>query len=121
MAALNGEFAAMVTAPVQKSTLMEAGFAFTRPHRISRGANARGAAGHAAAATADCGWRWSRRILPLADVPQAITRERLRATLRIVHMDLERHFSLRRAANRGAGTQSARRRVRPSWAARRST
>ena len=26
---MNGEFAAMVTAPVQKSTLMEAGFAFT--------------------------------------------------------------------------------------------
>jgi len=26
---MNGEFAAMVTAPVQKSTIMEAGFAFT--------------------------------------------------------------------------------------------
>jgi 4-hydroxythreonine-4-phosphate dehydrogenase len=32
--------------------------------------------------------------LALADVPKAITRERLRATLRIVHMDLERHFGL---------------------------
>ena len=32
--------------------------------------------------------------LALADVPQAITRERLAATLRIVNMDLERHFSL---------------------------
>ena len=36
---MNGEFAAMVTAPVQKSTLMDAGFAFHRPHRISRGAH----------------------------------------------------------------------------------
>src|SRR5258708_22348560 len=34
--------------------------------------------------------------LALADVPRAITRERLRATLRIVDMDLERHFSLGR-------------------------
>ena len=32
--------------------------------------------------------------LALADVPQAITRERLRGTLRIVNMDLERYFSL---------------------------
>jgi len=32
--------------------------------------------------------------LPLADVPRAITRERLLATLRIVHHDLERHFDI---------------------------
>jgi 4-hydroxythreonine-4-phosphate dehydrogenase len=32
--------------------------------------------------------------LPLADVPRAITEDRLRATLRIVHTDLERHFGL---------------------------
>jgi len=32
--------------------------------------------------------------LALAEVPRAITRERLRATLRIVHTDLGRHFSL---------------------------
>jgi 4-hydroxythreonine-4-phosphate dehydrogenase len=32
--------------------------------------------------------------LALADVPRAITRERLRSTLRIVAMDMERHFSL---------------------------
>jgi 4-hydroxythreonine-4-phosphate dehydrogenase len=32
--------------------------------------------------------------LALADVPQAVTRERLLATIRIVSMDLERHFSL---------------------------
>ena len=31
----NGEFAAMVTAPVQKSTLMDAGYRLQRPHRIS--------------------------------------------------------------------------------------
>jgi 4-hydroxythreonine-4-phosphate dehydrogenase len=32
--------------------------------------------------------------LALADVPRAITRERLLATLRIVNMDVERHFAL---------------------------
>jgi 4-hydroxythreonine-4-phosphate dehydrogenase len=32
--------------------------------------------------------------LPLADVPRAITRERLRSTLRIVNVDLERYFGL---------------------------
>jgi 4-hydroxythreonine-4-phosphate dehydrogenase len=32
--------------------------------------------------------------LALKDVPCAITRDRLRSTLRIVNMDLERHFSL---------------------------
>jgi 4-hydroxythreonine-4-phosphate dehydrogenase len=32
--------------------------------------------------------------LALADVPRAITQERLLATLRIVHMDLQRHFGL---------------------------
>jgi 4-hydroxythreonine-4-phosphate dehydrogenase len=32
--------------------------------------------------------------LALAEVPRAITRERLRTTLRIVHTDLGRHFSL---------------------------
>ncbi len=59
--------------------------------------------------------------LALADVPRAITRERLRATLRIVNMDMERHFSLTHAENRSAGTQSARRRGRDIWAARKST
>ena len=32
--------------------------------------------------------------MALAEVPRAITRERLRATLRIVHTDLGRHFSM---------------------------
>ena len=32
--------------------------------------------------------------LALADVPRAITRERLRSTIRIVNTDMERHFSL---------------------------
>ncbi len=58
--------------------------------------------------------------LALADVPRAITRERLRATLRIVHTDLGAAFLLERAANRRARTQSACGRSPGIWAARKS-
>ena len=58
---MNGEFAAMVTAPVQKSTLMDAGFAFTGHTEYLAGAHARGAAGHDAAETRHAAAsRWSR-------------------------------------------------------------
>jgi 4-hydroxythreonine-4-phosphate dehydrogenase len=91
---VSGEFAAMVTAPVQKSTLMDAGFDFT---------------GHTEYLAARTGavlpvmLLKSERLavalvtthLPLAEVPHAITAQRLRATLEIVHADFERHFGLR--------------------------
>jgi 4-hydroxythreonine-4-phosphate dehydrogenase len=90
---MNGEFAAMVTAPVQKSILMDAGYAFTG-HTEYLAARTRAAmpvmlllAGRLRVALVTT-------HLALADVPRAITQERLRATLRIVNMDLERHFSL---------------------------
>jgi 4-hydroxythreonine-4-phosphate dehydrogenase len=90
---LNGEFAAMVTAPVQKSVLMDAGFAFTG-HTEYLAARTRAAlpvmmllAGRLRVALVTT-------HLPLADVPKAITRERLLAVLRIVHTDLGRHFGL---------------------------
>ena len=90
---MNGEFAAMVTAPVQKSTLMDAGFAFTG-HTEYLAVRTRAAlpvmllqSGHLRVALVTT-------HLPLADVPRAITQNRLRATLRIVHMDLQRYFSL---------------------------
>jgi 4-hydroxythreonine-4-phosphate dehydrogenase len=90
---MNGEFAAMVTAPVQKSTLLDAGYAFTG-HTEYLAARTRAAlpvmlllAGRLRVALATT-------HLALADVPHAITRERLRSTLRIVNFGLERHFSL---------------------------
>ena len=46
---MNGEFAAMVTAPVQKSTLMDAGFAFTGHTEYLAGRSTCGVAGHDAA------------------------------------------------------------------------
>ncbi len=91
---LSGEFAAMVTAPVQKSTIMEAGFAFTgHTEYLAERTHARlpvmmllsGELRVALVTT----------HLALSDVPRAITRRRLEETLRVVHGDLERHFGLR--------------------------
>jgi 4-hydroxythreonine-4-phosphate dehydrogenase len=91
---MSGEFAAMVTAPVQKSTLMEGGFAFTghteylalRTHAALPVMMLLCGALRVALVTTH---------LALADVPRAITAERLQRTLRIVHADLRRHFGLR--------------------------
>ncbi|MDP9014705.1 MAG: 4-hydroxythreonine-4-phosphate dehydrogenase PdxA [Pseudomonadota bacterium] len=88
---LNGEFAAMVTAPVQKSTLMDAGFAFTG-HTEYLAERTRAALPVMMLVSGELRVALVTTHLALADVPRALTAERLRATLRIVHMDLERHF-----------------------------
>jgi 4-hydroxythreonine-4-phosphate dehydrogenase len=90
---MNGEFAAMVTAPVQKSTLMDAGYAFTG-HTEYLAARTRAALPVMMLLSDRLRVALVTTHLPLADVPLALTRERLRATLRIVNTDLERHFSL---------------------------
>jgi 4-hydroxythreonine-4-phosphate dehydrogenase len=90
---MNGEFAAMVTAPVQKSTLIEAGYAFSG-HTEYLAARTRAALPVMLLLNDQLRVALVTTHLALADVPRAITRERLRATLRIVNMDLERHFSL---------------------------
>jgi 4-hydroxythreonine-4-phosphate dehydrogenase len=92
---VRGEFAAMVTAPVQKSVLSDAGVAFT---------------GHTEYLAARTRAPWPVMLLacermrvalvtthlPLAAVPAAITADRLLATLRIVHADLRRRFRVPR-------------------------
>ena len=90
---MNGEFAAMVTAPVQKSTLMDAGFAFTG-HTEYLADRTRAALPVMMLLSGELRVALVTTHLALADVPRAITQERLLATLRIVHMDLERHFGL---------------------------
>ncbi len=90
---MNGEFAAMVTGPVQKSTLMEAGYAFTG-HTEYLAARTRAALPVMLLVSDRLRVALVTTHLALADVPRAITRERLRATIRIVNVDLERHFSL---------------------------
>jgi 4-hydroxythreonine-4-phosphate dehydrogenase len=89
----NGEFAAMVTAPVQKSTLMDAGYRFSG-HTEYLAERTRAALPVMLLLNDELRVALVTTHLPLTEVPRAITRERLRATLRIVHMDLERHFSL---------------------------
>ncbi|HEY1898561.1 MAG TPA: 4-hydroxythreonine-4-phosphate dehydrogenase PdxA [Steroidobacteraceae bacterium] len=90
---LGGEFAAMVTAPVQKSTIIEAGFAFT---------------GHTEYLAQRCGAplpvmmlaSGNMRValatthLPLASVAQAITGTLLEAVLTILDTDLRRWWGV---------------------------
>ncbi len=89
----NGEFAAMVTAAVQKSTLIEAGIPFTG-HTEYLAERTRAALPVMMLLSGDLRVALVTTHLALAEVPRAITRERLTATLRIVHTDLERHFGL---------------------------
>jgi 4-hydroxythreonine-4-phosphate dehydrogenase len=90
---MNGEFAAMVTGPVQKSTLMDAGFGFMG-HTEYLAGRSRAALPVMVLQNAKLRVALVTTHLALAEVPRAITVERLRATLRIVHTDLERHFGL---------------------------
>lgn len=89
----NGEFAAMVTAPVQKSTLMDAGYRFSG-HTEYLADRTRAALPVMLLINDQLRVALVTTHLALSDVPRAITRDRLRSTLRIVNMDLERHFSL---------------------------
>jgi 4-hydroxythreonine-4-phosphate dehydrogenase len=90
---VSGEFAAMVTAPVQKSVLNDAGIAFTghTEYLADRTGTPRvvmllaGGGLRVALATTH---------LALAKVPAAITRELLRSVLRILEADLKRRFGL---------------------------
>ncbi|MBL8297555.1 MAG: 4-hydroxythreonine-4-phosphate dehydrogenase PdxA [Rhodanobacteraceae bacterium] len=89
---LAGEFDALVTAPVQKSIINDAGIPFSgHTEYFALRANAEVvmmlAAGELRVALATT-------HLPLAAVPAAITRESLQTTLRIVHADLIRKFGL---------------------------
>jgi 4-hydroxythreonine-4-phosphate dehydrogenase len=89
------EFDALVTAPVQKSTINEAGVAFTghTEYLAERTETPRvvmmlvGGTLRVALATTH---------LALADVPRAITRETLLETVRILDQDLREHFGIAR-------------------------
>jgi 4-hydroxythreonine-4-phosphate dehydrogenase len=90
---LSGEFAAMVTAPVQKSTLMEAGFDFMG-HTEYLAARTGAALPVMMLQNAALRVALVTTHVPLAEVPHAITAERLRATIEIVHQDLRRRFKV---------------------------
>ena len=97
--ALSGEFAAVVTAPVQKSTLNDAGIAFTGHTEFFA---ARAGAAHVVMMLVGGPRAQMLRValatthLPLAAVPAAITRESLAATLSVVAADLAAKFRIPR-------------------------
>jgi 4-hydroxythreonine-4-phosphate dehydrogenase len=92
---LSGEFAAMVTAPVHKGAINDAGIQFT---------------GHTEYLAARCGARrpvmmlasgdfrvaLATTHLPLAQVPAAITADTIESVLRVLAADLKRLFAIRR-------------------------
>jgi 4-hydroxythreonine-4-phosphate dehydrogenase len=90
-----GEFAAMVTAPVHKGVINDAGIPFTghteylaeRTHTPRVVMMLAGGGLHVALATTH---------LPLKDVPAAITGDELTTTLRILHADLVGKFGILR-------------------------
>lgn len=89
---LEGEFDAMVTAPVQKSIINDAGIAFSgHTEFLANRAKCR-----VAMMLVAPGLRvvLATTHLPLADVPKAITPEGLVQTLRIAYNDLRHRFGL---------------------------
>jgi len=92
---LAGEFDAMVTAPVQKSVINDAGIAFTG-HTEYLAEKAR--APHVVMMLVGGGLRVALATthLALSEVPRAITRESLGRTLQVLHADLKKRFHIAR-------------------------
>jgi 4-hydroxythreonine-4-phosphate dehydrogenase len=92
---LAGEFDAMVTAPVQKSAINDAGIAFTgHTEYLAERAHVP----HVVMMLVGGGLRVALATthLALAEVPRAITRESLEGTLRVIDADLRRRFGLKK-------------------------
>jgi len=92
---LQGEYAAMVTAPVQKSVINDAGIAFTGHTEYLA---ERSSTPHVVMMLVGGGLRVALATthLPLAQVPRAITTTSLVATLRVLDGDLKRRFRIAR-------------------------
>lgn len=89
-----GEFAAMVTGPVQKSTINEAGIAFSGHTEYLAAA---AGCSRVVMMLATTGLRVAlvTTHLPLARVPEHITQDNLVATVEILHRDLQRRFGIK--------------------------
>jgi 4-hydroxythreonine-4-phosphate dehydrogenase len=91
----SGEFAAMVTAPVHKGIINDAGIAFTgHTEYLAEKTGTRRVVMMLAGTGASAGLRVALATthLPLKDVPAAITAVELETTLRILHADLRAKF-----------------------------
>lgn len=90
-----GEFAAMVTAPVQKSVISDSGVAFSgHTEYLAERTGAPLPVMLLVANTLRVALATTH--LPLADVSRAITRDSLAAVIRILHRDLQRRFDIER-------------------------
>jgi 4-hydroxythreonine-4-phosphate dehydrogenase len=92
---LRGEYDAMVTAPVQKSTINDAGIAFTgHTEYLAQ----RAGAAHVVMMLVGGGLRVALATthLALKDVPAAITRDSLLRTLNVIDHDLRKRFRIAR-------------------------
>jgi 4-hydroxythreonine-4-phosphate dehydrogenase len=92
---LSGEFAAMVTAPVQKSVINDAGIAFTGHTEYLA---ERSSIEHVVMMLVGGGLRVALATthLPLADVARAISADSLGKTLRVLDRDLRQRFRIAR-------------------------
>jgi 4-hydroxythreonine-4-phosphate dehydrogenase len=92
---LAGEYDAIVTAPVQKSVINDAGIAFTG-HTEYLAEKAR--APHVVMMLVGGGLRVALATthLPVTDVSSSLTRESLRQTLRVLDADLKQRFRIKR-------------------------
>ncbi|MBA2408633.1 MAG: 4-hydroxythreonine-4-phosphate dehydrogenase PdxA [Gammaproteobacteria bacterium] len=89
---LRGEFDALVTGPVQKSVINDAGIAFTGHTEYL--AERTGGFPVMMLATEDLRVALATTHLPLAEVSQAITRSRLRRVIRVLDHDLRKRFGI---------------------------
>ena len=90
---MDGEFSAMVTAPINKAVINDAGIPFTgHTEFLAAETNT----SHVVMMLAGGGLRVALATihLPLAQVAAAITRESLTTTLRILHQDLVQRFGI---------------------------
>jgi 4-hydroxythreonine-4-phosphate dehydrogenase len=90
---LNSTYRAMVTAPVQKSVINDAGIPFSGHTEFLAEATGTDRV-VMMLATQDLRVALATTHLPLKDVPTAITRELLRQTLHILHKDLRSKFGI---------------------------
>ncbi|WP_418162460.1 4-hydroxythreonine-4-phosphate dehydrogenase PdxA [Pantoea vagans] len=90
---LDGEFAALITGPVHKGVINDAGIAFTGHTEFF----ADRAGGHRVVmmlATEELRVALATTHLPLKDVPAAVTRDCLHEVITILHRDLQQKFAI---------------------------
>ena len=90
---LSNEFDAMVTSPVHKGVINDAGITFTG-HTEYLAARCKTALPVMLLATDNLRVALATTHLPLSEVPRALNKEKLTHTLRVLHADLQKRFGI---------------------------